>query len=209
MNTTDRDPDTLNRPEGNDLDTNYGLHDIGQAHVSRHLEHLGLDVEQWGIDMRNHDESLIYDEKMDLKVRDPDQQYDLAALLEIKTKRNEGWFGVINRRHFRHYLHHAQTHDVPTTIYMSLVDEDRQRITRDAFVPIEPWKEYQSVLDGDHGTYDVDAHEEFLSDNVDEHTQIERTWRAPDGNQVVLLDLDTSVAWPTFSGWVAHGSTIV
>lgn len=208
-----RSPGDLQRPDWNDLEKNYELHDIGQQHLCWELEALGYEVEPWGIDKRGHDESLIYDDKMDLKVRDPDRLGGrLQAIEEIKTKRRENWYGVMNLRHFRHYVDVAHEFEVPVFVYMTKIDDgtdddgergqvdaDSAVIEKDTFLPIKPWDEYQAALDGEYEHYE-DAPDEFLDDQALKHPQVEYTWRAPDGNQVVQLDLDTGIDW-TEMGW--------
>lgn len=196
MKRVERDPESLNRPEWNGLERNYELHDIGEAFVRRHLEHIDLEPVAWGIDMREEDEDLIFDDRMDLKVH---EDHDLVGLTEIKTKRREDWYGVINRRHFRHYLEQVHHHEVPGFIYMSLVDEEAEMIERDTFIEIEPWEEFTKVLNGEYEYYEERGADQFLRDQVDRHPQITRSFRAPDGNQVVKLDLETGIDWPEFS----------
>ena len=220
MQRTDRDPDTLNRPEGNDLESNYEVHDIGQAHVKTHCEHMGFVVEEWGIDKRHESDSLIYDDKMDLKIHEHDQgdlpasgvdieraNLNLVAFLEVKTKRNEDWFGVINRRHLRKYLTQAHKSDVPAVIYMSLVDdtdenEGQASIVRDTFIPIQRWDELTKVMDGEYDYYPPEAADQFLIEQVDDYPLVESTWRAPDGNQVVTLDVDQGLDWTEFTNLI-------
>jgi len=185
--------DDHRRVDGHTFLDGYEAHDIAETQVITHLSHVGLDVEAWGIDMR-HDNSVLGDSKMDLKAFDGDA---LAALIEIKTKRNPDWYGVLNRQHFRKYLVHAHDHDVFTGIYMSLLDEANERLIRDAIIPIQEWDELTRVREGAYDFY-TDA-ETFLKEQVDKHPQVERTFRAPDGRQVVKLDLDTAVAWPTLT----------
>jgi len=205
---TDRDASDLERPEWNSLEKNYDLHDIGEAFVRREADHLGLEAQEWGIDRRHDDDGLIYDKKMDLEITVPEAGA-VKAIVEVKTKRNTDWYGTINRRHFRHYLDVTHERDVPVFIYMTLVDDgsdergavDAQsaEITRDTFIPIARWREFQRVLDGEYEYYRPEAADQFLVDQVDKHPQVEATWRAPDGNQVVDIDLDSGVGWPSFS----------
>lgn len=229
---TTRDASDLNRPEGNDLVSNYEVHDTGEAHIRQHLRHHGLVPIQWGIDKRHDDDGLIFDDGMDLKVYTPkrsDTSYEsevdsevythpssdqspvtedepetdeLCALTEIKTKTSESWFGVINRRHLRKYLHHSHHYDVPAFIYMALVDDsgEQDSIIRDTFIPLQQWEEYQDVLDGEYPFYEPEGADQFLRDEVSRHPQVERTFRAPDGNQVVKLDLETGIDWPEYTG---------
>lgn len=65
------DPDDLNRPDWNSLLNNYSKHDIGEAYFQGRVEQIGLHVEHWGIDKRHHDDHLIFDNKMDLRLWEP------------------------------------------------------------------------------------------------------------------------------------------
>ncbi|MDB9247432.1 hypothetical protein PN419_00225 [Halorubrum ezzemoulense] len=194
------------RVEGHTFQSAYDAHDIAERHVTAHLEQMGFAVEPWGIDMRE-DDSVLGDNKMDLKAHQPTQETpnppitgpSLAGLIEVKTKRSEDWYGVVNRHHFRKYLVQAHDHDVPAYIYMSLLDEDEEQIERDTFIRVEPWDEYGDVLAGEYPFYESSGADQFLRDNVDRHPQIERTFRAPDGQQVVMLDTDAGIDWPSLT----------
>jgi hypothetical protein len=71
MKRTTIDPETLNRPDGNDLASNYSLHDLGEAYFRGWVESTGLQCEHWGIDMRNDTGAAIKDDKMDLRLWEP------------------------------------------------------------------------------------------------------------------------------------------
>lgn len=203
------------RVEGHTFLGGYDAHDIGEEHVRRHLEHMGFAVEAWGIDMR-HDNHVLGDDKMDLKafttadIHSPvtgeveTEKVDLAALIEVKTKRSEGWFGVVNRHHFRKYLQKAHEFDVPAYIYMSLVDDEEEAVIRDTFIPVQEWDELTKVQSGEYDYYSPDSVEQFLVEQIDKHPQIERTWRAPDGNQVVELDTETGIDWTELTYQLSH-----
>ena len=191
------------RVDGHTFESAYDAHDIAERHVTTHLEHMGFVVEPWGIDMRE-DDSVLGDDKMDLKVREqpsnpPMDSGSLAGLMEVKTKRSEDWFGVVNRHHFRKYLARVHEHDVPGFIYMSLLDDDEESIVRDTFIEVEPW-EYGDVLAGEYPFYEPSGATQFLRDNIDRHSLVERTFRAPDGQQVVMLDVETGIDWPALTG---------
>lgn len=194
------------RPKSNSLQKNYELHDVGEAHIRRKCEHAGLGVESWGIDMREDDETLTYDDKMDFKIwslsgRGADshrERDERLGIIEVKTKRSADWYGTINRRHWRKYVHWAHTLDVPCYVYMSLIDEsadERDMVVRDTYIPVQQWDEAARVLDGEFSHYPPTAIEQFLIDQIDDHPQVTSTWRAPDGNRVVDLDVSTGVGW--------------
>jgi hypothetical protein len=135
MNTqpqqTDIDPETLQRPEGNDIVSNYQVHDVGEAYFTGRLNERGFLVEEWGLDDRHNDEGLVFDNKMDLRLWEPldgqvtppqdapdklgsredtttvysgdGGEWELCGVADVKTKTNEDWFGVFNLRHLTHY----------------------------------------------------------------------------------------------------------
>jgi hypothetical protein len=167
-----RDADDLDRPEGNDLQSNYDLHDVGQQRVKERMESYGLDVVEWGIDMRDAgDDKLVFDDAMDLRIYD---EGELAALVEVKTKSNAQYMGQFNRRHYKHYYEHAQDHDVPAFVVMYQITDD---MIQDVFVtPI--------------GTGDL----------FDE--TIPHDFRFPDGNEGVCVRHDYRLSWGAFEGAV-------
>ena len=68
---TDINPDTLQRPEGNDLLSNYTYHDAGEAYLTGRLNERGFLIEEWGLDDRYNDDGLVFDNKMDLRLWEP------------------------------------------------------------------------------------------------------------------------------------------
>lgn len=164
MRTTDIDPDSLNRPDGNDLLSNYELHDCGEAYFTELMESTGLQAEPWGLDMRHDDSGLIFDNKMDLRLWEPlngqsdtpqwpteklvhgiTEQWDMASetvkrewqlrgVVDVKTKSNPDWMGKFNVRHLVHYAEWADHYDVPVFVYMTVVDSDAGVVGDDEFV---------------------------------------------------------------------------
>ena len=215
MERSTRTADDLQRPAWNSLEHNYDVHDVGEAFVRQHCSERGLDVEAWGIDKRDDDGGLIFDDKMDLQLYGsvdlehvrasikPPESRALAASVEVKTKRSANWYGTINARHLRKYLTIRHAFDVPTYIYMAHVDEggEHNTIERDTFIPLVSWDEYQAVLDGDHPGYDAatGGDKQFLTDHIGGYELVEYVWRAPDGNKVVTLDVDVGLNWPQFT----------
>lgn len=63
----------------NSLLNNYSKHDIGEAYFQGRVEQIGLHVEHWGIDKRHHDDHLIFDNKMDLRLWEPLDGQERAA----------------------------------------------------------------------------------------------------------------------------------
>ena len=184
------------RVDGHTFERGYDLHDIGEAHCRQWLADIGLSVESWGIDMRD-DQHVLGDDKMDLKayetVLDDDRIVPAAlrALVEVKVKSNDEWFGIINKHHFIKYLLQVHAHDVPAFIYMTVADEDDESITQETWIPIQEWDELQRVLDGSYDYYEPSAADQFLDDQIETHPQVDYIFRAPDGNIVVELDTDT------------------
>lgn len=121
MRRGDKTPDQLDRPEGNDLQTNYEKHDVGHAEIVRRLEDQGYEIDDWGIDMRHDDgeDGIVYDDAMDFKVY---KDGELVGLLDVKTKSGPEYMGRFNERHYRHYCQHAEEFDVPTFVVMFQVD---------------------------------------------------------------------------------------
>ena len=133
MIETNRSPDTLRRPEGNDLQTNYIPHDTASEYVVSTLEGWGLSIEEWGIDMREEDENLIFDDKMDMQIYDHDGE--LVGIIDVKSKRSNGWMGIFNYRHYMHYHEISRKFDVPVLVWMCKVDGDE--VEYDYIIPID------------------------------------------------------------------------
>jgi len=187
MKRTDISPDELDRPDWNSLLNNYSKHDIGEAYFRGRAEEMGLDLEQWGIDKRHDDDGLIFDNKMDLKLYDEDDE--LAGICDVKTKSSENWLGVFNARHLTHYAEHAEEHDVPVFVYMTMVDAEAEEVGETDFlfeVPTDwPWERY-----ADHFDRDSAHRENVVADIRDDCPIVERSFRAPDGNSVVKVGDD-------------------
>jgi len=184
-----------------DLDRQYSLeesyepHDVGEAHVRARVSDVGLDAVQWGIDEREDEGNLIYDDKLDLRLLDDDSE--LRGLCEVKTKRNEDWFGVINVRHYRKYLDWALQTDVPTFIWMGYLDDssDTTTVERQTCIPLEPWDAFVAVQNGAHLSYDAGDTRGYVEDHVEQSPQVDRVFKAPDGNRVIAFDEDAFVGW--------------
>lgn len=212
---TSRSSENLLRPDWNSLEANYELHDIGEDYFTGLMRKLGLVVENWGLDAREEDENLIYDNKMDLRLWDPlldgetpgvwpteevvhhyeeedamgvTIDWKLRGVCDIKTKSSESWMGIFNLRHLAHYAHWSAEYDVPVFLYFSLVDTEKQSVgeTTDV-VPIEPWDGYEHYVDhyNRNSSYQIDT-----TDIVDDCPYVERTFGADDGNPVVVIDDD-------------------
>lgn len=239
MERTDLDPDDLNRPDWNSLKKNYNKHDIGEAYFVGRMHQIGLQAEHWGIDMRDDDDGLIFDNKMDLRLWEPlegqdyppepqgfsphetvhtrltldgsnkelrqarkagiavedieddrlgREEWELKGLVDIKTKANPDWLGVLNLRHLVHYAHWADQYDVPVFLYFTMVDMDAERVGEEnILVPVEPWDYFEEYLD--HFDRDTDGHTNW-SEITEDCDYVSRSFRAPDGNPVVQIDED-------------------
>lgn len=183
------------RVDGHTFESGYSLHDVAEAHVTRYVEHIGFRTEQWGIN-RRQDKHVLGDDKMDLKVYDDDE---LCALLEIKSKRSDSWYGTINRDHFVKYLKQVHDHAVPAFIYMSVGGENDDSIVKSVFLEIEPWGELVRVRNGAYEFYQPEDADDFLWDQVNDHPLITGGFNAPDGKPVVNLDIDQGVCWSGFT----------
>ena len=185
------------RVDGHTFESGYEIHDVAEAHIRQHIDDMGLYSEQWGIN-RREDKSVLGDDKLDLKVYNQppsilDLDVGLCGLLEIKSKRNEDWFGIINRSHFATYLERTHEIGVPAYIYMCLVDDDKETILRDTLIPIQEWDEYADVKAGEFDYYGADEADKYLRENVERHPQVERAFQAPDGSIVIQLDVDSGI----------------
>jgi hypothetical protein len=152
MERTNRPVGTLDRPPGNDLQTNYEKHDVGEAWLRDRLEPR-FDVEERGIDKRDDDGGggIIYDDKMDFAVADDGEE---IAFVDVKTKSGPRYFGRFNARHYDHYCEHAVDRDEPCFVVMAQVDRSSGDV-EDAFVfeiPATDDMADQAVLRSDEST---------------------------------------------------------
>lgn len=220
MDVTDQPVSSLNRDDGNSLQDNYTLHDIGEAHFTQILTDHGFDVEPWGIDKRHDNDTLIYDDKMDLRVWDAKRdtsvtphpppsysgefftmelyddntpietlQWQLRALVDVKTKSVsswDGWKGVFNLRHLVHYAAWADHYDVPAFVYFTAVDDEHGDVGGEEFVcPIYPWDGYEEYVNH----YDRDSQTTIDTTSIaDDCPYVSRTFGADDGNAVIVVD---------------------
>lgn len=144
MERGDKTPDDLDRPEGNSLEENYWIHDVGTEEFISRCEGLNLEVEEWGIDRREDDgsEGVIYDDKLDFKVYKEKPigvgatERQLVALVDVKTKSSPKYMGRFNARHYDEYVERADEFDVPTYVVMFQIwgIPDTTEIVLDEFV---------------------------------------------------------------------------
>lgn len=183
MRRGDKTPEDLDRPEGNDLQSNYQMHDTGEAELVRRCNDLGLVVDDWGIDMRHDDgeDGVIYDDKMDFKIFD--ESGNLVALVDVKTKSSARWMGRFNERHYTHYYQHASDFEVPTFVVMFQVDSTTDEI-HDEFV------------------FQLNRGEEIF-DRVESSRVSDAVRTFPDGNNAVLVPHEHRRSWDHFAFQVA------
>lgn len=203
-------PDDLDRPDWNSLKANYSKHDIGEAYFKGRIHQIGLEVENWGIDMRDDDQGgLIFDDKMDLRLWEPrgdygepnfwpqsdlthhhieaEREYDLRGVVDIKTKANPNWLGVFNLRHLAHYAYWADNYDVPVFLYFTMVDMEAERVGEEnILVEVPAFDNYYDYVM--HFDREEDYSFNVMGDITDDCDIVSRAFRAPDGNPVVALD---------------------
>lgn len=147
------DPETLQRPEGNDLQSNYEKHDPAEELVKDTLAEHGLVAENWGIDMRDDDgEGLVFDDKMDLKVFTTTDAF--VGIVEVKRKTSDYYMFKINRRHWRHYAKIAAEHDEPTFICFVNAEMDMHWVKVDETLVVDTF----AFPDGNEGVELVQTH---------------------------------------------------
>jgi len=207
---TTRSPDDLLRDEGNSLQDNYALHDVGEKYLvdainslnesrkwgSYHLEPLGLDA-------RDDDTGLTYDDKLDFEIqhRDPMRGSDLIrttilAQVDVKTKSSKSWLNVTNLRHYAHYVKQQTETHADCYIMMCLLDEDDTAVSNVSFLPVESNDKYQMYED-----YFDPEQSSVIEDTtacVDDFENVESTFIAPDNNVVVRLDDSDALTTDTF-----------
>jgi hypothetical protein len=97
------------------------------------------------------------------------RKFELVSVYEVKAKNKnyDGWYGVINDRHYSKYREIKRDQGVPFWIYMSLVDMDKKEVVKEQMIPLRD-EEGQVLRRGDIRCKSVG------SDGY-----------APDGNRVV------------------------
>jgi hypothetical protein len=224
MQKTQVDPDSLLREDWNSLKANYNVHDVAEAYFKGRVDQIGLQVEHWGIDEREDDNGLIYDNKMDLRLWEPmdgqdapekwpsetalvpkryiynDNEWKLRGVIDVKSKTNEDWFGICNLRHYIHYAEWARRYDVPVFIYFTMVDMEAESVgKKNVLVPIEPFGGLDDYVE--HYDRDSSYKMENVYDIEQDSHQIERAFRAPDGNVVVKFE---ESLWENFDWFVEN-----
>lgn len=176
MRRGDKTPSDLDRPEGNDLQTNYEKHDVGHAELVQRLGDLGCDVVEWGIDRRDDDgeDGIIYDDKMDFKVL---YGGELVALVDVKTKSSPSYMGQFNKRHYVHYHSHAVEFDVPTFVVMFQVDYQDEEV---------------------HDEFVFEVGRDDLGERVETSDGSDAVGTFPDGNHAVLVPHEHRNRWEYF-----------
>lgn len=205
MNSKTQPISNLQRPDGNDLQSNYTKHDIGEAYFRGRMDERGYFTEQWGIDMRDSDsDTLIYDDKMDLRVWDTEARISCLCITDIKTKSSTDWLGIFNQRHLVKYTKWADLYDVPVFVYFTLVDQQSETVgSENFFVPIDVWDGYEKYVK--HYQKDGPFENAYIEDTdliVEECPYVDRTFGADDHNRVVVIDEDHYRDWEWFESVV-------
>jgi hypothetical protein len=197
MNKTTRPIDTLQRPDGNDLQSNYSIHDVAEAYFRGRMDEMGLHTEQWGIDMRHDDENLIYDNKMDVRIWNTDGLIDLRGICDIKSKSSEDWLGIFNERHLVKYTRWADIFDVPCFVFFTIVNKDENEVGEQSFVvPIQPFDGYEKyVKHYQKSGPNADFYLDDTSTIAEDCFYVDRTFGADDHNQVVVIEEDHYKDW--------------
>jgi hypothetical protein len=209
----------------NSLKNAYQKHDVAEAYFKGRIDQIGLQVEHWGIDERENDNGLIYDNKMDLRLWEPidadgvpqkwpsgnydgiahhyeedGDRWKLRGVIDVKSKTNEDWFGICNLRHYIHYAEWARRYDVPVFIYFTMVDMDAESVgEKNVLVPIKPFEGMDEYVN--HYDRDSSYKMENVYDIEQDSGQIERAFRAPDGNIVVKFE---ESLWENFDWFVEN-----
>ena len=204
MQQAERSIDTLQRPDGNDLQSNYSMHDVGEAYFVGRMNERGYHAEQWGIDMRDEDDKLIYDDKMDLRVWDTEARISCLCVTDVKTKSTKDWLGIFNQRHLVKYTKWADLYDVPVFVYFTLVNTDDDTVgAENFFVPVEVWDGYEKYVK--HYQKDGPFADFYIEDTdliAEECPYVDRTFGANDHNRVVVIDDNHYEDWGWFESAV-------
>jgi len=181
MKRGDKTPDDLSRPDGNSLEENYQLHDKAEQIVAQRIEVTDFRLEPWGIDMRGDDGEggIIYDDKMDFKVFDADD--NLVGIMDVKSKSDHKYMGTFNKRHYDHYADWSEELGVPTFVVMFHIANDNVQDEFAFEVHKSGW-----VHDSDGAAVD----------------------NFPDGNNAVLIPHDQRTDWREVMqkiNWQANG----
>jgi len=117
------------------------------------------------------------------------EQWELRALVDIKTKRSSSWMGKFNLRHLAHYAEHADSTSAPTFVYFTVVNSDTESVGDEQFiVPIRGNWEYEALVDHYDRDCDYQLSGEELHEIATMSPVVTNTFRAPDGNMVVETD---------------------
>jgi len=125
MRETDIPVESLQRPDGNDLQSNYVKHDEAEA-VFRSLLPEWVTPLQLGIDRRKEDDTLIFDDKLDFLLDGIGKQ----VMVDIKSKSSEQYMRFCNERHYRKYVDAAEEHDCPAYIWFYQTESGKSQLCR-------------------------------------------------------------------------------
>lgn len=130
------------------LQENYEPHTMGQNYLEARLEGFGYDTVQIGDENPEAEKMLMSVEGApDVGILDDDG--DIIACVEIKTKRASGgdeWFGRLNQRHWDNYLSWSGENSVPVFIWFCLLDEEDGVMCRHGFIEAKGWKQVEESM---------------------------------------------------------------
>jgi len=125
MRETDIPVESLNRPSGNSLQDGYQLHDEAEA-VFKSLLPEWVTLLSLGIDKREEDDTLIFDDRMDFLLDGPGGE----VMIDIKSKSRDMYMRFCNERHYRKYVEAAEEHDCPAYIWFYNTSSDKSQLCR-------------------------------------------------------------------------------
>ena len=125
MRETDIPVESLQRPDGNSLQDNYKHHDAAED-VFRSLLPEWVTPLQLGIDRRDDESGLIFDNKLDFLLDGPGGQ----VMVDLKSKQRSDWVRLLNERHYKKYLEAAEKHDCPAYIFFYCTSTENIQLCR-------------------------------------------------------------------------------
>jgi len=125
MRETDIPVESLNRPDGNSLQDNYKHHDTAED-VFRSLLPEWVTPLTLGIDRRDEESGLIFDNKLDFLLDGPGGQ----VMVDVKAKTADKWMRFLNERHYEKYCDAAEEHDCPAYAWFFCTSTEESQLCR-------------------------------------------------------------------------------
>lgn len=117
--------------------------------------------------------------------------WKLRALVDVKSKANSDWYPIFNLRHLVHYAEHAQSYQEPALVFFTMVDEDAETVGEEScFVNVPTDWDYHRLADHYDRDTETDMTYGECKDAARTCSLVQRTFRAPDGNLVVVMEED-------------------